>query len=229
MLKNKQTLSGYSFWAMVLTLNFCAYSLAERPQVENGGRLGSEQNVQPKQNTGRNPASLHSAPQSIIERNLHPTNPKTTAPASNTSSSHNSGLAFPTRPTRAPSVLESTLSGKVEKWDGNFIPSRDAKAASSKILPLKTKIYIFKGKIKSEGNPTLSFSPQVHKVYAVVNSDENGIFKVQLPPGEYTVFAEIDGKLYRNSFDGVGNFSSTLVVDGQSTEENITDSRNAVF
>jgi hypothetical protein len=213
----------------MLILNFCAYSLAERPQEESGERLRSEQNTQIKQNTGRNPAALHSAPQPLNERNFHPMVPKNSAPLQNTDPNHNKALTFPKRPTRVPSVLESTLSGKVEKWEGNFIPSRNAKGANSKVLPLKTKVYIFKGKVKSDGNPALDFSPKVHKVYAVVNSDETGVFKVQLPPGEYTVFAEINGKLYRNSFDGEGNFSSVTILDGQSQVENIIDSRDAVF
>lgn len=229
MLKTKHYNSGYRLWALILTLNFCAYSLADRPQEENGDRLRTEQNKPFKQNTGRNPAALHSAPQPLNERNFHPMVPKNTAPPQNTDPNHNGGLTFPKRPSRGPSVIESTLSGKVEKWEGNFMPSRNAKDAESKIVPLKTKVYIFKGKIKSDGNPTLDFSPQVHKVYTVVNSDETGFFKVQLPPGEYTVFAEINGKLYRNSFDGEGHFSSVTVLDGQSSVETITDSRDAVF
>ena len=101
---------------------------------------------------------------------------------------------------------------------GNFNPSRGRTASPSETLSLRTKIHIYKGKIKSNGNPFLLPLADGPKVFSVVNSDDEGRFQVQLPPGEYTLFIELeDGKLYRNSFDGKGNFSTVKLIDGESS------------
>jgi hypothetical protein len=120
--------------------------------------------------------------------------------------------------------------GSVERWMGNFQPSRGAQPGNGSKRPLKTKIHIFKGKIKSQNNPILLSTANLPKVYSVVNSDTNGSFQVQLPTGEYTLFLELeDGRLYRNSFDGEGNFSTVNITNGENTWDNLIDSREALF
>ena len=226
---NKHVLSVYSLWTVIISLHFCAYSEAKPSKDSDAIRLQSSHRQNNRQEPKRDPSSVHTNPDTSHEKLGRPTVGGQTAPAGTSSSLPKAINSFPGRAIRTPSVLESTFSGRVEKWVGNFMPSRGTTTPSSKKLPLKTKIYIFKGKIKTDGSPNLNLNSETTKVFSVVNSNENGEFSVQLPPGEYTVFAEIEGKLYRNSFDGEGHYSTTKIEDGIKTNEIITDSSEATF
>lgn len=229
MLGIMQPPSVYRVLGLLFLAAISASSYAERPLEEITNRSGSKHNSQNRQVSDRGPASVISQNHSQHEeRNFHPISPRSTQPTPPSQLDTTQGNSFPNPSKRTPAVLESTLSGRVERWSGNLMPTRGTLTGASKNQPLQTKVYIFKGKVKSNG-PTLEFSPETQKVFAVVNSDKNGDFKVQLPPGEYTVFAEIDGKLYKNSFDGLGNFSTVTMLDGKSSIENIIDSREASF
>ncbi|MFM8314814.1 MAG: hypothetical protein ACKOA8_11060 [Deltaproteobacteria bacterium] len=231
MLGFKQSSSVYRLLGALLIGAISASAYAERTLEETVKRSGSKHNSQNRQSSDRIPASVISEnnPQHE-ERSFHPISPRSTEPQPIPPSQRDTqpNNSFPNPVKRTPAVLESTLSGRVERWSGNHMPTRGAITEASKTQPLQTKVYIFKGKVKSNG-PTLEFSSDTQKVFAVVNSDKNGSFKVQLPPGEYTVFAEIEGKLYKNSFDGLGNFSTVTMLDGKSSMENIIDSREANF
>lgn len=202
---------------------------AERPLNTSQKRLDIRQNQELKQLSSREPAALHTGPNSS-DRPVRPSQPSLSAPAENASAPSNQTQTFPSRPSRQPSVLEPIFSGRIEKWVGNFTPRRGKFSSTAQKLPLKTKLHIYKGKIKSNGNPFLTPLANGPKVFSVVTSDEKGLFKVQLPPGEYTVLFETeDGKLYLNSFDGDGNFSTIKMIDGQTTSETLIDTREAVF
>ena len=234
MLKIRQSSSVYRLLGLFFFVGFSCPIRAERILEEPKNRLDSNQTKEVRQySTERTPASIHSpdkANDKPNERTFHPLTPKVYEVTPNSVPDLNKGTSFPGPATRTPSVLESTLTGQVEKWVGNMMPSRGSRIeAGAKKTPLQTKIYIFKGKIKSNGLPTFELAPTTNKVFTVVNSDKNGTFKVQLPPGEYTVFAEIDGKLYRNSFDGEGYFSTINMLDGKNARENIVDSRDVAF
>lgn len=131
---------------------------------------------------------------------------------------------------RSPSVLSSTVSGSIIKVTGNQFPSRGNRPSTAIDTPLMTKIYVFQGKIESAGDSSITYRSLNKKEFAIVKSDNSGRFKIELPPGEYTIFAETDpGKLYRNSFDGRGNFSTITIKDGENIIEDIKDTRTADF
>ena len=90
-------------------------------------------------------------------------------------------------------------------------------------------VHIFKGQIKVIETPDGRHPAFVRKVQA----DAEGTFRCALPPGEYTVVAEINGKLYLNSFTdggGGGLVWSTVKVEKQKwTAITIEDSSEAFF
>lgn len=131
--------------------------------------------------------------------------------------------------TRTPAILPSTLTGRVEKWLGNQTPARGKAPSPASKTAMATRIYIFKGKIPSQGNPEIAFNERKDQFFTRISSDEKGHFEVQLPPGEYTIFAEINGKLFRNSFDRDGNYSTTILTDGRGASEILTDNREAFY
>lgn len=228
MLKTSQSRKVYNLFIIIFSLLLYAQTQAETTADSTTQRPLLRQNSEPRQPWKRNPSALHSEP-TQKGRTLDGASKQIHSPVESKPSTPNtSGLSI--RPLESPSAVETLLKGRAEKWIGNFIPSRGSRPNSSKTLLRKTKIHIYKEKIKSDGNaffPPLANGP---KVFSVVNSDDQGQFQVRLPPGEYTIFIELeDGKLYRNSFDGKGYFSTVKLVSGEDTFEVLTDSRDAIF
>lgn len=87
-------------------------------------------------------------------------------------------------------------------------------AVKGKVTTYKNKIFIPIGDIKSP------------KIYSKANED--GIFKFNISPGEYTFFIIIDDKAYLNSFDGKGNFYSKK-IDSSTEDLILTDDRDALY
>lgn len=228
MLETSHSRQVYSLLFTVLSLLLCAPTQAKTDIDTQTLRRTVEQINELRRSPQRTPSAVHSEPLSNV-RALRPPTDHSQSPGNPKATGQAPSSLF-NRPTRSPSVLETLLKGRAEKWVGNFSPSRGNKTSSSETLSLKTKIHIYKGKIKSNGNPFLLPLADGPKVFSVVNSDEEGRFQVQLPPGEYTLFIELeDGKLYRNSFDGKGNFSTVKLIDGEDSSEVLTDTREATF
>ena len=194
---------------------FSSYAKADRPLENNQRRSPSSQIVPPIQNTIGHDSTL-------------PEPPTVTTPTSRPIVP-NTRIANP-KVSRSPSVLPSTVSGSIKKMIGNQTPARGTTPSTAIETPLMTKIYVFQGKIKSDGDSSITYSSLTQKEFVIVKSDNSGRFKIELPPGEYTIFAETDpGKLYRNSFDGMGNFSTITIKDGENIDEDIKDTRTADF
>lgn len=228
MLETSHSRPVYNLLFSFLSLLLCAQVQAKTGADTQSLRRTGEQINELRQSPQRTPSAVHSEPLTN-GRALRPPTDHSQSP-DNTKAPGQAPYSLLSRPTRSPSVLETLLKGRVEKWVGNFNPSRGRTASPSETLSLRTKIHIYKGKIKSNGNPFLLPLADGPKVFSVVNSDDEGRFQVQLPPGEYTLFIELeDGKLYRNSFDGKGNFSTVKLIDGENNSEVLTDTREATF
>lgn len=175
-----------------------------------------------------------------VERNLSSAQPVIHSAAPSNSDT------FPTRPiasepaqvapaTQAPVMdafprynEQGELAGRVEKQTGNFMASR-GEATTAKSEPVTTKVYIFKGKIESGLRSGELKTPALTDPRAIVVNAVDGAFKTRLPAGTYTVFIEVDGKLYNNVFDADGHFSTIEIKQGQRTEANIRDTSQALF
>jgi len=126
-------------------------------------------------------------------------------------------------------AAEQGVAGKVVKLTGNFMPSPEPRRGANAKKPLSVPVHIFKGQLKVFEKPNTEHPAFVRKIQA----DADGNFRCVLPPGEYTVVAEINGKLYLNSFtpgDKGSLYWSTVKIEKQKwTTFNIEDSSGAVF
>lgn len=88
-----------------------------------------------------------------------------------------------------------------------------------------TRIHVFLGVRKAHKILDLS-DPQL-MASAMTNTD--GECTIGVVPGEYTVVAEINGRLYLNSFDVDGHWSTVKVKEGETTNHRIVDSSEAFY
>lgn len=129
------------------------------------------------------------------------------------------------QPAAKPDELPQGVTGRVIKMTGDFMPSIGPGPKRGNLKPLAVPVHVFKGKVKPLAKP----DPKHARLVKVVQAGPEGVYRADLPPGEYTVVAEIDGALYLNSFDGDGNWSSLNVEANQWTKWDIKDSSEAVF
>ena len=133
-------------------------------------------------------------------------------------------------PAPAPALALQGVTGQVVKLKGNFMPTIVSDNGTppprrKNEAPLAVPVYVFKGKVPVFAKP----DPKHPALVKIVQADQDGLFKVALPPGEYTVVAEINGQLYLNSFDGQNNWSTVQVKEGQWTPWPIRDTSEAAF
>jgi hypothetical protein len=136
-------------------------------------------------------------------------------------------LAFAEGTPKAAAEPAQGVSGKVIKMTGNFMPGPGPRPGGTQ-APLSVPVHVFKGKVAPFQKP----DPRHPQLVKIVNSDKDGAYRVALEPGEYTLVAEIEGKLYLNSFtDGAGKmvWSTVAVTAGKWAIWDIKDSSGAAF
>ena len=74
------------------------------------------------------------------------------------------------------------------------------------------KLIAIEGVYRHEGKPDFEMS-SLNSFYKIINTNENGEFKVELKSGIYTFFIFKEDKVYLNNFDGLGNYSHIEVKD----------------
>lgn len=74
------------------------------------------------------------------------------------------------------------------------------------------KLIAIEGVYRHEGKPDFEMS-SLNSFYKIINTDENGEFKVELKSGIYTFFILKEDRVYLNNFDGLGNYSHIEVKD----------------
>lgn len=127
-----------------------------------------------------------------------------------------------------PPLKRGKVVGQAVQISGDRMPSagpQDRDGTATK--PLATRIHIFQGGLSQEGGPFQGIIRD-KSPFLVVTSDKSGNFAANLPPGQYTMFAEVDGKLVHTdgAFPRDGNQWSTVnVEEGETTSANIVDSR----
>lgn len=123
------------------------------------------------------------------------------------------------------------ISGFVVYLSGNQMPTNQSDQSRGNSQPVRTKIWIFSGKILSTGSPRwpLDKAQKHPRLIGWTMSDANGKFQVGLPSGEYTVLAEYGTDLYLNKFLGDGSFASVQVINNQVTEVQLFNDENAAF
>jgi len=101
-----------------------------------------------------------------------------------------------------------TVKGIVKKYVGNQMNYKRINPnteESYKLIAIRG-VYPHQGKTDFELNSLDSF-------YKIINTKENGEFKVDLKSGIYTFFILKGDRVYLNDFDGLGNYSHIDVND----------------
>ncbi len=140
----------------------------------------------------------------------------------------------PDEPAAKPDPKEPQgVSGRVEALKGNFMPSPSIGGPApnrGRGLPLAVPVHVFKGPVE----PFDRLGPDRPKPLRTVQSNEKGVYRVALEPGEYTLVAEIKGRLYLNSFQfdaktRKSSWTTVLVPKGKWVTWNIQDTSEAAF
>ncbi len=116
------------------------------------------------------------------------------------------------------------VKGKAVKLTGNFMPGIGGPPGGRR-TPMSVPVWVFKGKVKPFRKPDRKHPALVK----VVRSGKDGTYRAALPPGEYTIVSKTGGRLYLNSYDGVGYWSTVMIEKGRWTEFDIKDSSGATF
>lgn len=87
---------------------------------------------------------------------------------------------------------------KLRETKKNGVRGRIVKVGGNPaIVPLKVPIHIFKGKAAFDGVP--KYDPKDARIAISTMSDEEGRYAIDLPPGEYTMTIEYEGRLWGNA------------------------------
>ena len=110
------------------------------------------------------------------------------------------------------------------------MPSPDEKRTPPK--GIKTKVYIYEltspVQVVAAGRP--GFYKSVNsKLVKEVSTDEKGFFKVNLPPGKYSLFTKAESMYYANSFDQFNNIYPVEVQKKKMTDVVIKQDFNAAY
>ena len=101
-----------------------------------------------------------------------------------------------------------TVEGIVKKYVGNQMNYKRLNPNNEepyKLIAIEG-VYPHEGKTDFEMNSLDSF-------YKIINTKENGTFKVELKSGKYTFFILKGDRVYLNNFDGLGNYSHIEVKE----------------
>jgi hypothetical protein len=124
------------------------------------------------------------------------------------------------------------VTGKVLKFKGNMMPGPTEPGVAAPPAragaPLAVPVHIFKGKVVPFAKP----DPKHPALVQIVQAGKDGVYKLALPPGEYTAVAEIKGQMYLNlqiSAEGTTYWYPVEVSAGRWTTFNIEETSEASF
>ena len=132
-----------------------------------------------------------------------------------------------------PSILTTTcfrqgIKGNVYQVSGNQMPSPDR--PPSKPKGIKATLAIFEltntSQVKVSGK---FYETPTTKLVELIQTDEQGTYKVKLRPGNYSLFIKIDSLYYSNVFDDKFNIHPVEIKKGKWSVDNFTVNYNAVY
>jgi hypothetical protein len=119
------------------------------------------------------------------------------------------------------STIEITqgVRGRVEIWEGDFMPMTDPHGARGKILPgAGRRVRVYVSLRAADGNFSAKLDSVTSSLIAETTCDSLGHFEIALPPGKYSIFAEEKGGWYFNGWSGDG-VQGAVTVDAQKVSE----------
>jgi hypothetical protein len=129
-----------------------------------------------------------------------------------------------------PTCKNQGIEGYVYRISGNHMPSPNIKTSSPK--GIKTTVYIYErtnlNQVDRQGQSAFYLSIKT-KLVKKAESDTSGYIKVQLPPGQYSLFTKKDTLFYANWFDKDNNIAPVEVVSKKLTKVEIRMDYDATY
>ena len=124
---------------------------------------------------------------------------------------------------QAPAAADAAqgIRGQVIKLVGDFTLD----PPTGREEPQSVPVHVFRGRLQPLDAP----DPEHPALIKILQPDKDGRFEIALPPGEYTLVAEIDGKLYINSWMEDGSWAVVNVLPGRWTDFVLENVLDAVF
>jgi hypothetical protein len=127
-------------------------------------------------------------------------------------------------------AVREGITGRVEIWEGNFMPVVEPSKRSGQITPgagRRVRVHepvVIGGGLAPDRRDSVATALVAESV-----CDSLGEFFLAVPPGKYSIFVEEDGGWYYNGFDGEGVQGAVTVDSSQVTEIVIKVTRKATF
>jgi len=118
--------------------------------------------------------------------------------------------------------------GQLDWVSGNQMPGPDKKPEARQGVVREVQIYelLNQNDVESEDG----FIKKVNKpLLKTVVSDSNGVFKVSLPPGSYSILIKEAKGLFANQFDQNNNIQPVIVKDKGFSRVNIIINYEAAY
>ena len=120
------------------------------------------------------------------------------------------------------------ICGKVLWVEGNQMPGPGKKESRGSGIAREIHVYelvTMENTIQQNG----FFTEVKARRVAIGTSKSNGSYKIELPPGEYSVFTKEPEGLFANLFDSRGAINSVTVKEGDFTEIDLTINYEAAY
>ncbi|MCB9367010.1 MAG: hypothetical protein H6506_02515 [Calditrichaeota bacterium] len=121
----------------------------------------------------------------------------------------------------------SGVTGRVEIWEGNFMPPIEAERRASQITPganLRVRLHE-----PVRGLPGAMVDSVASAMVFETMTDDSGDFTIPAQEGTYSLFVEDSEGWYANSWDGAGIQGAVVVEPKKMTEILIKNTRKATF
>ena len=128
------------------------------------------------------------------------------------------------------SELKQGIRGRVEVWEGNFMPMVDKGSANNKITPGAGRRVRLHEPLKVGGGIASAKRETVATpLVAEVMADSAGRFAIPAAPGAYSIFVEDSGGWYNNGWNEQGIQGAVTVQPDSVTELLIKITNKATF
>lgn len=120
--------------------------------------------------------------------------------------------------------------GTIAFMEGNCMPMVGP-GSTCKTCPVKRTIRIYEYTLKSQATPqnaTIFYDSFSTLLIKELETDEEGFFQTELPPGKYTIVTIENGKLHASGSDGQGGLNP-FTHTGVKQRLNLTLHYNAAF
>lgn len=121
------------------------------------------------------------------------------------------------------------ISGRVEWVSGNQMPGPDRPASKAKGIKREIWIYQPTTLTDAEASEGVFFSNIKTTLVKKAKSNCKGRFRVNLPPGEYSIFIKEKNGLFANQFDGQNRIHCVAVKPGEFTEITVQVNYEAAY